>query len=763
MARPIVLIATTDPAMAYALQERLKGDCKTLGLKLEVCPDGNESDVAGAKARAYDSAEALFDALEKRDPVELADTLVVLDVGAELDNAFRPAANKDEGWHVTARRAGVAVELLLRFPQLFPVFLSPAVPVPQNGWGETGDSPICPIGGNMAASVKKLGSGDWLGYSNLQDALSTRHMGECKSANGDPLPKEISLDALFALATPLHFVSPLDGAKGLTSTLARFARGMRCWFDPTGLRTLVKNRFLGTVFGNNEKWVKTTTQREVLLDRLDNVCVAIDEEREFALLNAYTAWKFGRRAWVVTTFGEFDDSPLWVDKEGDSSDVIVLRDIDVRFPDIPDSSKLGLQKETSPRDIIKDIYSCLWSKKETRKCNDCTKVNPGFPGNKIGNSWRVRAVSSEKGVRKIEEWKNNSKDTQLGQSGKDIDIEYLGLKKPIGTIYDLKPLLVENSDKEETIAARIDVVSSTGNEGGHGAPYSNLAMAEALLISSGCCKDHSSSHLIGALLAMEAYELLLGMSKTTALEALLAVHKHEAAAEVSFPGVSHSLNIKDRKEDVEQTMSRLYENEENEKANDKEQVKRMFLSQFWAELRIQYKEGEQFNAAEEANVQSLLNMSWKPKWLQCQKWGVLSDKAVKVWAKLRCLPRSCDTAKTLLAKIPLVFKIWVLRTATSISGWILSSTVVSLILTIGYGSKFYLQPDGEGVRKFFEIWSQVILSMLQMQFKDNSELVAYPVPDAGVCAHLFAIFHLGISYVLFGLLISMIYRKITRA
>lgn len=744
MARPIVLVATTDPVMAYALQERLKDNCKTLGLKLEVCPDGNESDIADAKVRAYDSAEALFDALEKRDPVELADTLVVLDVGTDLDNAFRPAASQDN-WHVTSNRAGVAVELLLRFPQVFPVFLSPSVPVSTDEAKSEGNDKVKVV----ESKWRDAKENEWAGFYRLREEICTKHKpGE---------PNWEACKSLHAFQVPLHFVSPLYG-DGLVSTLARFARGMRCWFDPTGLRTLVKNRFLGTVFGNDQTW-KADTQRKVLLDRLNNVCVAIDEEREFALLNAYTAWKFGRRAWVVTSFGEFDDSPLWVYNEGDFSNVVVLRDIDVRFPDILDASKLGLWG-ISPRELMKDNYSCLWSKKETRVC--ATSIDA--PGNKIGKDWRVRAVSSENGIISDPKvWEND----KFGQRRKGSKIEYFGLNKPIGTIYDLKPCLFEKQGDKESIAARIEVVGSEGNEGGHGAPYTNLAMAEALLISSGRCKDHSSSHLIGALLAMEAYELLLGMSKTTALEALLSLHRHEAAAEVNFPGVSHSLEIKDRIEDVEQTLKKLYEDNKTN-ARDKEPVKRMFLSQFWAELRIQYKDGEQFDAAEEANVQSLMNMRWKPKWLQFQK----SERRTSLrWSRWR----------QLLAKTSRAFKLVVLRTATSVTGWLLTTTVISFILAILYGAispQVHWQPDTEGVSNFFEIWWQVIMSMLQMQFNDpknvpaviypeslrnaSSPVVSYPV-IVDFFTHTLAIAHLGISYVLFGLLIAMIYRKITRA
>ena len=733
MARPVVLVATTDPAMAYALQASLEKPCRELGLRLDICPGGDKKEDKASEAGdlgfgvcAYYSAEVLFDELEKRDPYELADTLVVLDVGAGLENAFSPKASTDDAWHVTANRAGVAVELLLRFPQVFPVFLSPAVPVlrppvspndKQTVSGNGDKSRTLPVIPESAIDIAggKLGEGNWPSYSRLIDALSTRHAGEDETVEGKGLQKNISLDTLFALTTPLHFVSPLDRGDGLASVLHRFARGMRCWFDPTGLRTLVKNRFLGTVFGSDASWAKAS-QREEMLHGLEHEAVAIDEEREFALLSAYTAWKYGRRAWVVTTYKEFHENTLWVASATSTRcDVIVLRDVDIRFPDMPEG-KSGQSMRTE----IMNINSSQWN-------------------GKLGGSWGAKAISGEASVipwsekNEWEDWASSEKGFGQRQNSKG-EWEYLGFPKPVTSIYELREVLPYKvhgvEGKPQTILSKLGGSDANQeSEGGHGAPYLNLAMGEALLRHSANCKDSPSAHFIGALLAMEAYELLLGMSKTTALEALLALHKHEVAAEVNFPGISQSLNIDNRKKDIEQTLNKLYEKKDGKQERETDLVKKMFLTQFWAELRIQYKDGEQFEAAEEANIQSLLNMSWKPKGWQWLSVGLS-----------QCV------------------KEWILRTATSLRWWVISAVGFSLVFAVLYGWQFLCDP-----LNFLRIWSQVILAMIQMQFNDPSlKVVVYP-DGHGPWAHLLAIMHLGISYVLFGFLIAMIYRKITRA
>ena len=100
MPRPTVLVATTNPAMAYALRQKLSEPCRQLGLKLEICPEGEKRDKDNVlETYAYASAEELFDCLAARPPMALADTLVVLNVGADLLEAFQPVALRDgDGW-----------------------------------------------------------------------------------------------------------------------------------------------------------------------------------------------------------------------------------------------------------------------------------------------------------------------------------------------------------------------------------------------------------------------------------------------------------------------------------------------------------------------------------------------------------------------------------------------------------------------------------------------------------------------------------------
>lgn len=704
MPRPTVLVATTDPAMAYALAKRLDEPCRRLGLRLNICPDGDgdEHDFGGKKIKSYGCAEELFDHLEtvsRDDPMGLADTLVVLDVGANLTQAFEPAAPKDKGWHKTeSRRAGVAVELILRFPQVFPVILSPAVPTTEfECSNESAVSDPLPISEHCDAKD------DWRGFGGLAKSLR-----ETKAKNIPVAP------AVFALHAPLHFVSPLDGGRGLCSTLTRFARGMRCWFDPTGLRTLVKNRFLGTLFGDQQGWSNTEKGREVLLERLGRVAVAIDEEREFALLNAYAAWKFGRRAWIVISYSEFATHPLWTHKVSREDDVLVLRDIDIRFPDV---DGVGV------RNALKNIHSEEWREK-------------------IGPDWRIRAVSGEAAVipaDKIpEDWCSDQK--RVGQknittAGKEIQ-KYSGYQKPIASLYELASIVGEGAEEAvDSAISRIESASDKQGDSGHGAPYLNLAMAESLLQQARSYKDSPSAYIFGALLASESYELLLGMSKTTALEALLEMHKAEAHAEVHFPGVGHAVDIKPRKSDIEKSLQRLYS---NPKIDRSAEVQGMYLSQFWAEMRIVYRDGEQFSAAEAANVQSLIRGKWLPS----------------IHFQIQRAPNS--------NWFTFGFKSLAVRITSSFIALIVASLLLYAYAAVFYAHNECRVPDKTGDSWIGYIGNLFLSAMLSSISLQPSSAVEDIVKCGGSWGLIVSIAHLGLSYILFGVLISMLYRKVTR-
>lgn len=775
LSRPRVLVATTNPGMASALESVLPDLCRTEGLRLQIGPTGG-SDL-GPRKGAYDCAEALFDDLAEHAPMELADTLVILDLGGDLLQAFSPTAQSaSEGWHRSShRRPGVAVELLLRFPQVFPVFLSVAVP---------------PVG--EGPTIKDT---DWRGWHQLIEALARKDDPKGETEDKIQVWKEIGI----------HFATPLDQGKMLAMALERFGGGLRTWFDPTGLRTRLKNHFLGTVFGDSSNWSTSTRARAVLRLRLTHVAVAVDEEREFATLNAYAAYKFGRRAALVTTYGELQDCEL-LKVECPGRDGVLLRDLDLRFPDIPDD-------KPNLREDLKN-----WNKILTVPGMNLKEVqDKGTMG-----EWTVRAVSSHP---EVVEGNNSWEGTEL-QFGQrcsktpekvSAKFQYLGFRKPIGSIYALRDVLDLNTRKgtrgarSATTESGHSISSSlpaaedlTG--GNHGAPYQNLPMAEFLLLQARRCQEGPVENLIGAFLAAEAIELLLWMSPTTVLEALLLQHKKEVEAEVEFPGVARGIDIEPRRKDIswavesrndgefvnaffsilcrplgegatwdgryisfvitrfQQFFGRIWlsfktgwKNWMNGLRGQKKPraVQDMFLSQFWAELKTVYREGEQFVAAERANTLSLAHGRWSSK-IGNRNWlpKFLPQKFHKIIHEI---------------KLSLVAK------ATNLVDWAFAFFVTNIIITLFYIlvinknpiiiQELWLAQNGPqiDITDCLNLFLSTIQSSISMQPSTIiGTLTSVHDPAALRSIQLVNILHFGSSYLLFGVLIAMLYRKVTR-
>src|ERR1019366_60465 len=80
---------------------------------------------------------------------------------------------------------------------------------------------------------------------------------------------------------------------------------------------------------------------------------------KLALFAGYTAYKYGARAWMITSFTALTETeaPRWQDSR--TRNLTVVRDLDLRFADYPDSSGPS-GKHGSVRKHLRDIYSEEW-------------------------------------------------------------------------------------------------------------------------------------------------------------------------------------------------------------------------------------------------------------------------------------------------------------------------------------------------------------------------------------------------------------------
>ncbi len=129
------------------------------------------------------------------------------------------------------------------------------------------------------------------------------------------------------------------------SLLERHSDGYRPLFDPSGLRTWLKQKTLKEENSEGLQNDALKENRDIFEKRKVNCAVAIDEELPYTFLNGYTAFRYGYRCYMITTNGEMEKVL------GEKSKVkcdISLEDLDLRFSDTPQRENLNdvyLRKE----------------------------------------------------------------------------------------------------------------------------------------------------------------------------------------------------------------------------------------------------------------------------------------------------------------------------------------------------------------------------------------------------------------------------------
>lgn len=609
------------------------------------------------------SMTALGSVLRSRSPLELFHTQLVVDVGSALREALQAGQRHEDlgplsHWtHDASSQLGLVVRLALTFPQMGLLVLHD------------------------------------LDAEALRDCL--RH--ELFFSVPDSVPHQ---EELLERLIEQHFFHHDHLTQAVQRSLT-FLRGWRSLFDPTGLRTLCKLRLIANIFasGNDRgrpNLEQTLEQRTILAKRLENVALAVDEDQSSALFHAYGCYRFGYRSSTVTDFRFFDDPDTW---KAPGAHRIVLRDTDLRFPDIHgrEPPRQG-QDQRSVRARLEDVTSDLWT------LGPAPEFSP-----KLAQGWWVRTIAAGEPGLKEKLWPDITEEERvLGQRGNDL----VGIPKPLSSLYDLG--LVLPGDPRPLAAGIVPPRRLEGNSG-HFAPYINLPLASELLVQAKRLSgEHELHWLIGAILALEADEVLLGMSEYTGLEAIRWLHRCEVRAEIRSVGFSGSLHIHSRKQELESLVNHRYSKDELSRDH--------FLSRLWDDLRSLYKSTEQFHAAEEANIESFCKHKHFPR----THWAHIPEE---------------------------ILRRGVILCASSVFAW----CGVFLFATMALWALYSLG----GVEGAWDVplLFQVLASSLigEPAFGIQEVNPQAPFLKAVILAHY------GSSYVLFGFFLSMVYRRITRS
>jgi hypothetical protein len=299
--------------------------------------------------------------------------------------------------------------------------------------------------------------------------------------------------------------------------------------DPTGLRDWVRSK------SNQELDVPMRLPRR----RAENLAAAIDDEVDYATMHGYTAYRYGYRADIITSWALMDER--FGEGRAKHQDFhgyrLIMEDMRLTFADKPGRTSLSR---------LRSIVD-----KEGRD-----KYCPLLHWEKDDSEWRLLITSGQMGLDgelvEDNEFYLNSKKTGTGAI----------CHKPLGGLCDIWTRTGMRNSGEHELNPRgnargfvwppeefIDDLHD-----GHGAPGKIGMVARVLIERAGIAKNTASSAcdwIRAAVLAGDAAELLSGKTPTLSLTAVALKHECEVRAECTFIGAGFRFGLRQRFKEIE--------------------------------------------------------------------------------------------------------------------------------------------------------------------------------------------------------------------
>jgi hypothetical protein len=365
---------------------------------------------------------------------------------------------------------------------------------------------------------------DAVGIVDLYDASCEGLSPGQASVLGQRSPV-VALASLLMLAFPeIHWIPlcPFSPSRTLVEegpwpellekTTSRNAASFSALLDPLGLRERIR------------EWVRSDPEGEAHcqhVPRREALAAAIDEEAAYTAFNGYVAYKFGYRSLLISTEWLFrktlgnDPDRAW----NSLKPYLTFEDLYLGFPDRSGGHLSNLEERDG-------TYKKL---KEARHRVIVT----------VGHERGSGAGRLEQGRR------------YLRSQGQGHVVVY----KPLPGLHrvwaEARPRCVAGTDPpHRNYRWPPRGVEALGEERSHSAPGRLFSVAEVLLARARKLLASSNPSIPDAIhtatLALEAKELLGGMTPTVALEAIALQQEAEVVAESLFLGVEYNLNLRKR-------------------------------------------------------------------------------------------------------------------------------------------------------------------------------------------------------------------------
>ena len=539
-----------------------------------------------------------------------------------------------------------------------------------------------------------------------------------------------------ALFVEAHTIPAGQMGEGVSRLLGLHEQNFTPLFDPTGLRSTIRARIrsqrepAAADAGGGRLAPRYVAPYVPVRPRL---AVVLDEEEDYAYLNAYIAYRFGFRVHTLTTMrmsekvlkgGAGRPSPPAAEVGGvghDNDITLAFEDVYLNYPDKNPERRVSFssipQRDEEFTKLLRAKYRIFHT---------------------IGHQHRPEDQ---------EIWKENNNYLRKLIKGED-PVHCVRIYKPGSGIFDiwersgLLEKLKHNGGRADGYVWPPEPTGWGEAPGGHSAPGRLLVISTRLVRRAGRLlhSAHSVPDAIhGAALAMEAQEYLGHRTPTGSLESLALKHQMEVLAECMFYGVEYNMQVGDRLLDIER---------EVEAISQWFQPRSRESSRLNAELRIvneimrTFRTYIQFDEEQEtlARIRKLHRKLWFTRH--------------KYWGVLLYVPRLY--METLLNSVP--------RFVLAILAWIVGLTFV-------YG--FLRDPDPDPPELSWDslmhgFWD-AITTFLGMQpphdFKNFLTVHKVTIYGQQISPHfaaLLTIFAIIASFVHLGIFISHLYSTIAR-
>lgn len=307
-------------------------------------------------------------------------------------------------------------------------------------------------------------------------------------------------------------------------------------FDGTGLRAHITRTTLATMSIGKlavAPWIPQRTKW----------AAAIDDERMYAYLHAYVAYRHGYRAFSIHSQALGDHL---LRHKGDSEEKWPHLTIEDYFLGFPDRSTTGSLAQLEERDahwkaLKKSEHRCFVTSGHKRgRANEVASKNRAYRDElRATGHGGLEATKPVPGIFGL--WKDLRLDRKYLGSDRD---GRRGLAP--GFIWPWSTDRGDHPVDEDT--------------GGHSAPGLLLLVAELLIDRAESLLDSVrsvSDAVRGAVLASSALELLGPKTPTTAREALELKHRFEVLAECQFGGIQYNLQLDERFYEIRRDIRQL--------------------------------------------------------------------------------------------------------------------------------------------------------------------------------------------------------------